>query len=52
MTNWFVYFKDKGVHYKLVAAKDLPTAVMMGEELAARDKSECIGVIVAPVDKS
>lgn len=50
MTKWFAYFKDKGKspHFKLVTSKDLPTAEMMAEELAVRNKNECIGVIIAP----
>ena len=50
MTKWFGCFKDEGksTHFKLIASRDLPTAEMMAEELAIRDKNECIGVIVAP----
>ena len=51
MTKWFAYFKDKGksVHFKLVAAKDISTAEIMAEELAVRNKNECVGVIIAPL---
>lgn len=50
MTKWFAYYRDKGKtpHFKLIASKDLTTAEMMAGELATRNKSECIGVIVAP----
>lgn len=51
MTKWFAYFrdKDKSPHFKLVAARGLSVAEMMAEELAVRNKSECIGIIVAPL---
>ena len=50
MTKWFAYFKDKNKLpcFRLITSKDLPTAEMMVIELAARDKSECVGIIVAP----
>ncbi|KKN33638.1 hypothetical protein LCGC14_0801760 [marine sediment metagenome] len=50
MTKWFAYFRDKSKlpHFKLITAKDLTVAEMMASELAVRNKSECIGVIVAP----
>lgn len=51
MTKWFAYFQDKGktVHFRLITSKDLPTAEIMAEELAIRNESEFVGVIIAPL---
>lgn len=51
MTKWFAYYKDKRKtpYFKLIASKDLPTAEMMAVELAVRNKSECVGIIIAPL---
>ena len=50
MTKWFGYFKDgkKVIHFRLISAADLTTAEVMANELAVRNKSECVGVIIAP----
>jgi len=50
MTKWFAYYrdKDKTPHFKLIASENLSIAEMMAEELAVRNKTRCIGVIIAP----
>lgn len=50
MTKWFAWFqaaKTLPPVFKVIAARDLDTAIMIARELAGRDKVELIGVIVA-----
>ena len=49
MTRWCIWFhtEDKVSFFKLVAADNLEVAEMMGNDLASRNKSKVIGIIVA-----
>jgi len=59
MTRWFAWFTegDKLPSFKLLLAENIQVAEMMGNDLASRNKTKLIGIIVAsekfnPVEKS
>ena len=50
MTRWFAWFQGERdiAYFRLLIADSLEVAEMMANDLASRDKTKLIGIIVAP----